>query len=123
MRTIFAICGLTLLLSAVLAWRYLQKPAEFGTFVGAPQIQVADVLKDPKHYLGQTVTLEGTIREQCKSMGCFFFLSAGSKQLRVDLQEIAMTAPMREGRPVRVEGQIVTYQEGYQLWAGAVEFK
>jgi hypothetical protein len=56
-------------------------------------------------------------------MGCYFFIHSGTKTLRVELQEIAMNAPMREGHPVRVEGQIVRYGDGYQLFASAVEFE
>jgi hypothetical protein len=44
--------------------------------------------------------------------------------LRVELSEIAMTAPKRRnGRPARVEGQLMPYDHGYQLVATAVEFK
>jgi hypothetical protein len=56
-------------------------------------------------------------------MGCFFFLRSGKGTLRVDLQEIAMKAPLREGRTARVEGQVVPYNGGYQLYASAVEFE
>jgi hypothetical protein len=56
-------------------------------------------------------------------MGCFFFFLSGKNMLRVDLQEIAMNAPRRNGRPARVEGQIVPYGDGYQFVASAVEFE
>jgi hypothetical protein len=55
-------------------------------------------------------------------MGCFFFFHSGKQSLRVDLQEVAMTAPMREGRRARVEGQLVPYGDGFQFYASAVEF-
>jgi len=48
---------------------------------------------------------------------------AGEKTLRVDLEKIAMNAPMREGRPARVEGHMVPYGDGYQLFASAIEFR
>ena len=54
-----------------------------------------------------------TIREQCKTMGGYFFIRSGTKTLRVEMQEIAMNAPMREGRQARVEGQMVPYGDGY----------
>ena len=67
--------------------------------------------------------IEGIVKEQCTSMGCYFFFHEGDKILRVDLQDIAMNAPRRQGRPARVEGRMVVYGDGYQLWASAVEFK
>jgi len=41
----------------------------------------------------------------------------------VDLQDIAMTAPMKEGHAARVEGQMAPYNGGYQFSASAVEFE
>lgn len=123
MRTIFALCGLTLLIGGFFIWRAMQLPTLYGTFTGAPQAAVADLIERPKDFLGKTVTVEGKISEQCKTMGCFFFFRAEKSTLRVELQEIAMNAPMREGHDARVEGQIVPYGDGYQLFASAVEFK
>ena len=42
-------------------------------------------------------------------MGCYFYFRSGKNTLRVDLQDIAMKAPMREGRPRPRRGQIVPY--------------
>jgi hypothetical protein len=56
-------------------------------------------------------------------MGCFFFFRSGRETLRIDLQDIAMKAPMKEGHPARVEGQLVPYDGAYQLSATAVEFR
>lgn len=123
MRTIFSLCGLILVVTAVFAWRSMQMPTHYGAFTGAPKADVADLIERPKTFLGRTVAVEGPVREQCKTMGCYFFLLAGTKTLRVELQEIAMKAPMREGHQARVEGQIVPYGDGYQLFASAVEFE
>ena len=41
-----------------------------------------------------------------QDMGCYFFIPSGTKMLRVELQDIAMNAPMREGHQARVEGQM-----------------
>lgn len=123
MRTIFTLCGLTLAVAAGLVWRSVSKPSRFGTFTSAPKADVAVLLAKPTEFSGKTIEIEGTITEQCKSMGCFFFVRAGQKSLRVDLQEIAMHAPMREGRSARVEGQLVPYNGAYQLYASAVEFE
>jgi uncharacterized protein YdeI (BOF family) len=122
MRKIFLLCALTLVAIGVLVWRVAVKSSRYGTFVGAPSTEVAVLVAQPKAYTGKTLALEGTITEQCKSMGCFFFFRSGSQSLRIDIQEVAMTAPMREGRRARVEGQLVPYGDGFQLYATAVEF-
>ena len=123
MRTIFALCGLILVVGVLFAWRSMQMPAHYGAFTAAPKVEVADLIERPKNFLGKTVSVEGTVREQCRTMGCYFFIPSGIKMLRVELQGIAMNAPMREGHQARVEGQIVPYGDGYQLFANAVEFK
>jgi hypothetical protein len=123
MRTILILCGLILVGGCIFAWRSMQMPTTFGTFTGAPRVDVVALVERPKEFLGKTVAVEGTITEQCKSMGCFFFFHAGKDILRIELEEVAMNAPMREGRLARVEGQLVPHGDGYQLFASAVEFK
>jgi uncharacterized protein YdeI (BOF family) len=123
MKKIFVLCILTLLLVTVVVWRAVAKPSCFGTFTGAPKAAVAVLIAEPKAFVGKTVEIEGTIAEQCRTMGCYFFFRSGKEELRVDVQEVAMTAPMREGRVARVEGQLVPYNGGYQFYASAVEFK
>lgn len=123
MRKILLLCALTVVISSVFTWRTVTRTATFGTFTGAPAASVASVIADPQSYLVKTVQVEGVISEQCKSMGCFFFFKSGKEQLRVDLQDVAMTAPMREGRKARAEGRTVPYNGGYQFFASAVEFE
>ena len=123
MRTIFTLCAVILGAGAVFAWRATRPAMEFGTFIGAPNAEIADLVERPKDFLGKTVSVKGTVSEQCKSMGCYFFMPDGTKTLRIDLQEIAMHAPMRQGHPARVEGQMVPYLDGYQLFASAVRFE
>src|SRR5438552_3151439 len=122
MRTILTLCGLILVAGGLFAWRAMRTPTHYGIFTRAPQAEVADLIERPKDFLGKTVSVQGTVREQCKTMGCYFFMLAGTKMLRVELQAIAMNAPTREGHQARVEGQIVPYGDGYQLFASAVEF-
>jgi len=122
MKKILILCGFTLIAIGVLAWRAAAKPSRFGTFTGAPKAEIASLVSEPKNFAGKPLLVEGTITEQCKAMGCFFFFRSGNKTLRVDIQDIAMTAPMREGRRARVEGQLVPYGDGFQFCASAVEF-
>jgi uncharacterized protein YdeI (BOF family) len=123
MKKIFVLCAVIVLMATVFIWRAVAKPSRFGKFSGAPKAEVAMLIETPKAFLGKTVEIEGKITEQCQAMGCFFNFRAGDKSLRVDLQDVAMTAPMREGRPARVEGQIVPRGDGYQFFASAVEFR
>jgi hypothetical protein len=123
MRAIISICVLILGVGAFALWKTAQLPTSFGEFTGAPEAPVVDLIERPKDFLGKTVLVTGLVRRQCKSMGCFFFFHTGDKSLRIDLEEIAMNAPMKEGHLARVEGQIISYRDGYQLFASAVEFK
>jgi hypothetical protein len=122
MKSIFAFCAVIAVMAGVFIWRAAAKPSRFGAFTGAPKVEIATLIADPKGHSGKLYQIEGTVSEQCKSMGCYFFFKSGKDELRVDLQEVAMTAPMREGRKARVEGQVVPYNDGYQFYASAVEF-
>ena len=123
MRAILALCAATLALGAFLVYRACRLPDKYGAFTGAPKAKVADLIERPREFLRKTVAVEGVVREQCTTMGCYFFFHEGRRALRVDLQEIAMNAPRRNGRRARVEGQMVPYGDGYQLYASAVEFE
>lgn len=123
MKTIFALCALTLIIGGLWLYRATSLPDKYGTFIGAPEAKVADLIAKPKDYLYKTVKAQGIVREQCTTMGCYFFFHEGDKILRVDIAEVAMNAPRKNGRHVRVEGQMVKYGDGYQLSASAVEFE
>lgn len=123
MKTIFALCAAVLLGAGAYFYKATRLPDRSGTFTGAPRASVGELTSHPKDYLARTVSLEGTVSEQCESMGCYFFFHEGKDTLRVDLQEIAMNAPRRNGHRALVEGRMVKYGDGYQLWASAVEFK
>ena len=123
MRTILALSTSILAIGGFFIWRATQLPTHFGEFTGAPTVAVADLVERPKDFLGRTVAAHGSVREQCKTMGCYFFFPSKHGTLRVEMKDIAMKAPMREGHPARVEGQIVAFGDGYQLYASAVEFE
>ena len=123
MKKIFALCAVVLVAGGAMIYRSTRLPNEYGTFTGAPKVEVAELIARPKEFSKKTVSAEGVIREQCTTMGCYFFFHEGDKTLRVDVQEVAMTAPRKNGRRARVEGQMVQYGDGYQLSATAVEFE
>jgi len=123
MKIIFALCISALVAGGVVIWNAMRPASQFGTFVGAPETEVTVLVNKPEDFLGKTVLVAGTVREQCRTMGCYFYLHEGKKTLRVDMEEIAMNAPRREGRAARVEGRIMPYGDGYQLFASAVKFE
>jgi hypothetical protein len=123
MKTILALCAAVLIAAAAWIYRATRLPNSYGAFTGAPTIAVADLIARPKDFLKSTVAAEGVVREQCTSMGCYFFFRDGDTTLRVDIQAVAMTAPRKNGRIARVEGRMEPYGDGYQLFASAVEFK
>lgn len=123
MKKIFVLCAIALAVVTILVWRAVAKPSRFGEFTSAPRAEIASLIADPKAFLGKTLELQGKVSQQCKTMGCYFFFRSGTNELRIDIQEVAMTAPMEEGRTARVQGQMVPYLDGYQFYASAVEFK
>jgi hypothetical protein len=122
MKSILVLCGLILAGGVFAVWRQAGQPLELGKFTGAAPVEVVRLVEQPREFMGRTVAVEGTVRRQCKAVGCFFFLLAGEKYLRVELGDIASTVPNKEGRHARVEGQMVAFGDGYQLAASAVEF-
>src|SRR5579859_2697009 len=106
MKRILVVCALVLVAGAALAVRSARMPSRYGEFTGAPKVDVAGIVARPQDFLRKTVTIEGIVREQCTTMGCFFFFHVGGKTLRVDIEQIAMKAPRRNGRVSRVEGQV-----------------
>jgi hypothetical protein len=123
MKTIITLCVLVLALGSFFTWRAMRIPNEYGEFSGAPTAEVANVVEQPQQYLHKTVTISGMVREQCTSMGCFFFFLSGKDRLRIDLEHIAMNAPRRNGHIARVEGQMVPFDHSYQFLASAVVFE
>ena len=123
MKIILTLCAVILVAGGALLYRHTRLPDRYGEFLSAPTAKVVDLIERPKDFAKKTVAIEGVVREQCTSMGCFFFFREGEKALRVDLQEVAMTAPRKEGRRARVEGRMVPYGDGFQFYASAVSFE
>lgn len=123
MKAILILCAVTLAVTSAFVWRAVAKPTRFGAFTGAPRAEIAAVIDRPAEFLGRTVAIEGDVTAQCKASGCFFSFRSGTQSLRVDLRDVAATAPNREGRHARVEGQLQAYSGAYQFFATAVEFQ
>ena len=124
MKKILTICALTVVLAAVFIWRATAKPSRFGTFTGAPKAEVAIVdCRSRRHFWARRSRLKAPSRNNASPWAASSTFKFGKDSLRVDLQEVAMHAPMREGGAARVEGQMVPFNDGYQFYASAVEFK
>ena len=123
MKSILTLCAVILVVGGVLLYRNTRLPDRFGEFSSAPAAKVSDLIARPKDFTKKTVSIDGIVREQCTSMGCYFFFREGEKTLRIDMQEVAMNAPRKEGHHVRVEGRMVPYGDGFQFYASAVSFE
>jgi hypothetical protein len=86
MKTIFALCAAVLIAAGGLIYRSTRMPNSYGTFTGAPTVPVAELIAHPKEHLRKNLEIEGVVRNQCTTMGCYFFFIEGNQMLRVDLQ-------------------------------------
>ncbi len=88
--------------------------AVYGRAVAAETaLPIAAVAADVEMYLGQPVTVEGTVREVCQEAGCWFTLDAGGgKLVRVTVPtdadgEYVFTVPKNvSGRRAVVSGTL-----------------
>jgi hypothetical protein len=123
MKGIFILCGTILVAALVFLGIQLAKPDRYGSeFQGAGVVDVKELLASPEKYLGKPVRVEGIVRKQCQSTGCYFFFQAGDDLLRIELGDVVSSLPKREGFFARVEGELGKYGNGYQLYGRAVEF-
>ncbi len=124
MKIILALCVLTLVIGGLIIRNAMNPAFRFGEFTGAPTVTVRDLIEKPEQFRNQTVAVQGEVRQQCQAMGChFFFVVEGKPPLRIDLEKLTGTAPMKEGHQARVEGRMAPFADGYQLEASAVEIK
>ncbi len=96
-------------LIAGLSW-YLVRPQQeaygSGSPAGADQavVKIGDLSVDQ---VGQTVAIEGTIKQECPHSGCWAVIEDGSGQIRIDTQKGGFALPLhQEGSHVRVVGEL-----------------
>lgn len=54
-------------------------PKSFGAPIAAgPELQLADVLKEPERYRDQAITVEGQVRSACTRRGCWMEVAASA---------------------------------------------
>ncbi len=83
----------------------------FGAALSAAgePVAVADILRDPKPFLGKTVKTSGVVARVCERAGCWLELkpAAGEGGLRVPMADHAFVIPQDAlGRPAIVEGEL-----------------
>ena len=123
MKGILILCGTILLAGIVFLAVYLTRPDRYGgEFQGAILVEAKELIASPEKYVGKPVRVEGIVRKQCQSTGCYFFFQAGDSLLRIELGDVVTSLPKREGFFARVEGELGKYGDGYQLYGRAVEF-
>jgi Domain of unknown function (DUF4920) len=77
----------------------------------AKKVSLAEVLKTPEKYAGQTVAVEGVIVRSCKKEGCWMELGTkeGAKSVRVTFGDHAFFIPLNAaGLDVKAEGTFQT---------------
>jgi len=99
---------------AVGAGIYLtRKPVEqFGANdIGqVPTIAIADITSDQ---VGERVSIEGTIDQECPHSGCWAVIKDASGQIRIDTQAGGFALPLhREGSHIRVTGTVMLTEGG-----------
>ena len=124
MKTMFAAIILSLALAGILVGQEGNKqnaPVELkpgetitrGAAIpaDAKAIPLADVLKDPAKFDGQTVTVQGVIVRSCKREGCWMDLGEkqGGRSVRVTFGDHAFFIPLNAaGLNARAQGVFTT---------------
>lgn len=98
-------------------------PSSLGEPVaGDVPLVCTQCLKDEK-YVGQTVTIEGEVFQQCPAKGCWFRIKDESGEAFIDLAPADLTVQgERVGQHAKVTGTVVKKARQMRLEAKHVEF-
>lgn len=129
MKPIFILCGVIAAAAiAFFVWRSSSGDGHYGKpFTGLSAAPIPDMVVNPVNYLGKPVSIQGVLKRQCPSTGCWFFLAdpadPTAKQLKVEMGDTTPQLPQRLGQTAHVEGQLIKYGEGYEFIGVAVTFE
>lgn len=129
MKPILTICAAILIAAiAVFTWKLGSRQNHFGNpFTGLPVATIPDIVAKPDAFLGKPVRIQGKLMRQCPSTGCWFYLvepgDSRAQELKVEMGDTTPRLPVRIGRLVDVEGQLIKFGEGYEFIGVAVTFK
>lgn len=92
---------------------------QFGQGTGAEITAIGDIQRDPEKFLGQVVTVEGTLTRECPSSGCWWWIKDRTGEIRADSFGGGFALPLnKEGKHIRTTGKIVK-TDGGELQIGA----
>ena len=124
MKGILALCAATFVLLVGLALTYLWQQERYGeTSPAALPVSVSQLVMQPQDYAGKVVRVEGKITGQCRATGCFFYFATGGKKIKIELGQILTTLGRREGKRALVEGEVVSYEDTFQIVASSIEIR
>lgn len=98
-------------------------PSALGSPVsGDSPLVCTQCLKDDQ-YVGQTVTIEGEVIQQCPATGCWFRIKDGNGEAFIDLAPAKLSVQgERVGQHAKVTGKIVKKGGKLRVEADYVEF-
>ena len=88
--------------------------ATFGASIGpAPTVALADIVKAPASYKGQSVVTAGTVSRVCQERGCWLALKDGDGNAVVRMHGHSFFVPTTSaGKHARVRGQVMLMKDG-----------
>lgn len=88
--------------------------ASFGAPIGAATaVALADIVKAPGSYKGQSVVTTGTVSRVCQERGCWLALKDGHGDAVVRMHGHSFFVPTTSaGKHARVRGQVMLMKDG-----------
>lgn len=102
---------------------YLLRPQK-ETFGNLPASEVQTVTIGEIAHLqpGETVAIEGTIKRECPSSGCWALIEDHTGEIRIDTEKGGFALPLhREGSRIRVVGELELVENDLQISAEYAE--
>jgi hypothetical protein len=76
---------------------------------GAADVSLASIAKEPKAFVGKTITTTGTVTAVCQHMGCWMEIKDDATQAHVSMAGHGFFVPKSaSGRKARVQGTLTT---------------
>ena len=76
---------------------------------GAADVSLASIAKEPKAFVGKTLTTSGTVTAVCQHMGCWMELKDDATQAHVSMAGHGFFVPKNaSGRKARVQGTLTS---------------